>query len=185
MSENRSPAGTPKTAKPPVQIIHYLRGLSGTLQEVSETRRVWIRQLGPLIQEAHRKDPNLVARSAATLGQDQLGVFRASRARLVQLAPPPACVTCHAAALSWLDEHITACERLVRVGMTHDVRSLRQAQEPLADARASAQRINAEYTRLVAELRRQMPPARARPRRSWFSFMNRFRNHDNRSRKSA
>jgi hypothetical protein len=76
--------------------------------------------------------------------------------------------------MSWLDEHVTACERLVRAGETRDVRRLRRAQEPLADARACAARITTEYSRLVDDLRRQVP---RRPQKA--SLWDRIRGSQN------
>jgi hypothetical protein len=100
--------------------------------------------------------------------------FRDARALLRTLSPPVECMSCHAAALSWLDEHIVACERLVRAGETRDVRRLKSAQEPLADARACAQRITSEYSRLVEGLRRDVPR-----RRQPASLWNRIRRSPN------
>jgi len=148
--------------------VFYLRELSSLLGEVAETRKLWIGQLSPLLHNAEKRDPLVVARSAVTLGRAHLVTFRGARDRLRGLHPPIECINCHAAAVSWLDEHVAACERLVRAGETRDVRSLKNAQEPLADARACAQRITAEYGRLVDDLRRDIP-RRPASRSSWFA----------------
>lgn len=145
---------------PPREIVVYLRELSTLLNDVTEARRGWILKLSPLLHDAERKDPLTVAKSAVTLGREHLTLFRASRQALAHLRPPSECLQCHAAAMSWLDEHVTACERLVRAGETRDVRRLRRAQEPLADARACAARITTEYSRLVEDLRQQVPRRR-------------------------
>jgi hypothetical protein len=142
------------------EVVSYLRELSTLLTGVSETRRAWILRLSPLLQDAERKDPLWVARSAVTLGREHLYAFRSARGTLARLRPPIDCLNCHAAAMSWLDQHVVACERLVRAGEIRDVRRLRAAQEPLADARACAQRITLEYGRLVDDLRRDIPKRR-------------------------
>jgi hypothetical protein len=155
------------------ETVVYLRELSSLLSQVSEIRRTWIHQLSPLLRDAERKDPITIARSALSLGREHLTAFRNARAALRILSPPVECMSCHAAALSWLDEHLIACERLIRAGETRDVRRLRAAQEPLADARACAQRITSEYSRLVEDLRREIP------RRQAASFWSRFRRSPN------
>lgn len=155
---------------PPAHVVYYLRDLSGVLTDVIDARRGWIEQLGPLILEAYRRDPRVVARSAAELGREQLDLFRRSRGLLGQLRPPGECVACHAAAASWLDEHVTACERLILAGETRDLRRLQQAQEPLAEARVAARRINEEYARLVAEVRRRVPRQSRRTSRFGLPF---------------
>jgi hypothetical protein len=156
------------------EVVVYLRELSTLLNQTTETRRAWIHELSPLLRDAERRDPLTIARSAVSLGREHLNAFRDARAKLRTLSPPSECMTCHAAAISWLDEHVTACERLVRAGETRDVRRLRAAQEPLADARACAQRITLEYTRLVDDLRQHVPR-----RNNNQSFWSRFRRSPN------
>ena len=149
----------PKTSKgtSPVEVVHYLRALSGLLEKVSETRRDWIKQLQPLVADAYHRDPTAIARQAATLGREQIGPFKTTRLELGRLRPPADCVQCHAAAASWLDHHVTACERLIRLGDIRDTKHLASFREPLDEARLAARRINTEYARLVADLRRCVP----------------------------
>jgi len=141
----------------PVEVVRYLRQLSELLVKVSDVRRGWIHELQPIIEEAYHRDPTAVARQAAQLGRAQLGPFRDARLALGRMRPPGDCLACHAAAASWLDHHVTACERLIRLGDIRDVKRLATAREPLDEARAAAQRINTEYARLVANLRRCIP----------------------------
>ncbi len=157
-SRSRSPASSS-----PAEVVHYLRKLTELLVGVSEARRGWLHDLQPLIQDAYHRDPTAVARQAAQLGRAQLVPFREARMALGRLRPPGDCLACHAAAASWLDHHVTACERLIRLGDIRDVKRLPTAREPLDEARASARRINEEYARLVADLRRCIP--RRVPRR--------------------
>ena len=163
-----------RTGGSPVEVVHYLRSLTQMLVEVSAARRGWIHELQPLIDDAYHRDPTAVARQAAQLGRAQLSPFRAARLALGRLRPPGDCVECHAAAASWLDHHVTACERLIRLGDIRDVKRLATAREPLDEARASAQRINEEYARLVADLRRCVP-RRAASSRGWLPLGRRAR----------
>lgn len=153
------PRPGPKTSKgtSAVEVVHYLRALSLLLERVSAARRAWIEQLQPLVSDAYHRDPTAIARQAAQLGREQLGPFKTTRLELGRLRPPADCVQCHAAAASWLDHHVTACERLIRLGDIRDVRHLGSFREPLDEARGAAQRINREYARLVADLRRCVP----------------------------
>lgn len=154
----------------PAEVVQYLRQLSGLLQRVSSARGDWIQQLQPLIVDAYHRDPVAVARQAAQLGREQIGLFKATRLELGRVRPPRDCVACHAAAASWLDHHVTACERLIRLGDIRDVKHLTSAREPLEEARAAAQRINFEYARLVVDLRRCVPRGSDLSEKSWLPF---------------
>jgi hypothetical protein len=153
------PRRAPRTSagSSPAEVVHYLRQLSAMLERVSGARRGWIEQLQPLIADAYHRDPTAIARQAAQLGREQIGLFKGTRAELGRIRPPADCVQCHAAASSWLDHHVTACERLIRLGDIRDVKHLGSAREPLEEARAAAQRIKLEYARLVSDLRRCVP----------------------------
>lgn len=140
------------------------------LERVNGARRDWIQQLQPLMSDAYHRDPTAVARSAAHLGREQLSLFKSTRAELGRVRPPPDCVQCHAAAASWLDHHVTACERLIRLGDIRDVKHLSTAREPLDEARAAAQRIKSEYARLVADLRRCVPRRAGTGDGGWLPF---------------
>ena len=166
------PRTPPRTSagSSPVEVVHYLRQLSAMLEKVSEARRDWIQQLQPLIADAYHRDPTATARQAAQLGRGQIGLFKGTRAELGRIRPPADCVQCHAAASSWLDHHVTACERLIRLGDIRDVKHLGSAREPLEEARASAQRINFEYARLVSDLRRCVPRRTSSGGGSWLPF---------------
>ena len=162
----------PRTSKgsSPVEVVHYLRALSGLLERISEARRDWIKQLQPLVSDAYHRDPTAIARQAAALGREQLGPFKTTRLELNRLRPPADCVQCHAAAASWLDHHVTACERLIRLGDIRDTRHLSSFREPLDEARLAARRINTEYARLVADLRRCVPRRTPSGGEGWLPF---------------
>jgi hypothetical protein len=165
----RRPATTSKGTSP-VEVVQYLRALSGLLEKVSATRREWIQQLQPLVSDAYHRDPTALARQAAALGREQIAPFKATRAELARLRPPADCVQCHAAAASWLDHHVTACERLIRLCDIRDVKHLASFREPLDEARSAARRINTEYARLVADLRRCVPRRASSGGSGWLPF---------------
>jgi hypothetical protein len=162
----------PRTAagSSPAEVVQYLRQLSAVVERVSSARGEWIQQLQPLITDAYHRDPVAISRQAAQLGREQIGLFKTARMELGRVRPPRDCVTCHAAAASWLDHHVTACERLIRLGDIRDVKHLTSAREPLEEARAAAQRINFEYARLVVDLRRCVPRDPGSSEKSWLPF---------------
>jgi hypothetical protein len=166
------PRMAPRTSagSSPAEVVQYLRQLSSMLERVSAARGDWIQQLQPLIVDAYHRDPVAVARQAAQLGREQIALFKTTRLELGRVRPPADCVTCHAAAASWLDHHVTACERLIRLGDIRDVKHLTTAREPLEEARAAAQRINHEYARLVVDLRRCVPRRSDPSEPGWLPF---------------
>ena len=151
-------------SSPPRDVVGYLLALRPIMQATTEQRRDWIRDVGLLIEESRTGDPITLARKAGRLGHTQIVAFRESRLQLSHLIPPPSCYQIHEAVAGWLDEHVRACESLIRAEQNRSLRPLREAQEQLGDARRHSQRFNDEYTRIVAELRQRVDAALDRRR---------------------
>ena len=156
-----------------LDIVNYLRSLSAHITNVSHARRDWILNLRKLIDQTDRGNPASIARLAAVLGREQIETFKSAKGEVGRLRPPADCGECHAAALTWLDHHVTACERLIRVGESRDMLRLHAASEPLIEAKVAAQRINTEYARLVSDLRRCVPRRSGRGGLAWLPFVSR------------
>ncbi len=168
-----------------LDIVSYLRSLSAHITNVSNARRDWIFNLRKLIDQTDRGNPASIARLAAVLGREQIDSFKRAKTEVGRLRPPADCGECHAAALTWLDHHVTACERLIRVGDSRDMLRLRAASEPLMEAKVAAQRINTEYARLVSDLRRCVPRRSGRAGLAWLPFVSRSNDRSSRQTASA
>jgi hypothetical protein len=153
-------AGTTDTAR---AIVAYLRELRPILSAPRGVRRDWIRDVGLIIEESRAGDPIALARRAGRLGHNVQPVFRESRRRLAEVAPPPECMALHEAIGVWIERHLTACEALIRADDQRSLRPLRDVQEQLGEARVSAGRFNAEYLRLADEVRSELARALGRP----------------------
>ena len=143
----------PALAAPPRQVANYLGGLRAVLAEAVESRRSWTRELGKLADDARQQQRVLVAQQAGRVGHRQGEAFRGLRARLNQLSPPPGCLICHRAVVSWLDIQLAACDVMVEVGTSGEPAELRRVQRVLADGREQARRFNTEYRQILDSLR--------------------------------
>ena len=151
------------------EVAAYLVALRPILSSATEARRGWVKRIGVLMEDARRGNPSMVARSASALGHAPTGTFRTGRSRLEALKPPRSCAECHRALALWLDKLVAACDLLIEVGRTGNLARIRETQTLLAESRAHAHRFNAEYARLVHDLRRRVAtatrqPAKPRPR---------------------
>jgi hypothetical protein len=144
--ETRSPS-------PARAIAQYLSAIRALMNEASESRKLWVRQIGTLLQDTRTKPPEMVAPNAGQVGAEQRAVFESVRGRAAELTPPTECVTIHDVVLAWLDKQLAACDVMVEVGQTGDVSRLRSTQGLLAEGRLDTQRFNAEYTTLVTALK--------------------------------
>jgi hypothetical protein len=150
----------------PRAIADYLLALRPILADAVEARRVFIRQLGLLIEEARHGGRSAVAQSAGRIGREQGPIFQQLRVRVERVHSPPGCEDCQKLASLWLEKQNEACAVMDRVGMSGDPGKLRDAQQVLGEARAYAHRFNDEYARLAADLRRRVQVAlRERERR--------------------
>jgi len=150
----------------PRAVADYLVALRPILADAVESRRVFIRQLGLLIEEARHGGRALVAQSAGRIGREHGPVFQQLRTRIERLRAPAGCEDCQRAVSLWLDKQTEACQVMDRVGLSGDPGRLREAQQLLGEARVHAHRFNDEYARLAAELRRRVQLAqRDRERR--------------------
>ena len=150
----------------PRQVADYLLALRPILGDAVESRRLFIRQLGLLIEEARHGGRNIVAQTAGRIGREQGPIFQQLRARIDRIPAPPGCEDCQQMITLWLEKQNEACSVMDRVGMSGDPGKLRDAQQMLGEARAYAHRFNDEYARLAAELKRRVQVAlRDRERR--------------------
>jgi hypothetical protein len=145
---------TPSRGPSPARAIaQYLSAIRALVNEASESRRLWVRQIGTLIADARAKPAEMVAPTSGQIGGEQRQAFEQLRARAVDLSPPHECLSCHDTVLGWLDKQIAACDIMVEVEQSGDVARLRLTQVLLAEGRLDTQRFNAEYTALVTALR--------------------------------
>ena len=143
-------------------VARYLVGLRPVLTDACAVRAAWVHRLGQLIAEARSGNAARVTNGAGALGRDFTGQFRAVRARIDILMPPPECDLCQASVRAWAEALQRSCEALEEVGRTGKMGSLRVAQDRLADARTHAHRFNDEYARLSHELRQRVAAVRRR-----------------------
>jgi hypothetical protein len=154
-----------RASSSPRAIAGYLVGVKPLLQEITESRRAFIRHIGILMEEARTAGRMVVVQAAGRIGRDEGHAFRTLRAQLDQLAPPPACEGCHRAIVRWVDLHVAACQVMMDVGVSADLVRLRETQSLLGDARIHAQEFNAEYSRLATEVRQRVKAAQQADKR--------------------
>ena len=145
----------PRVASPRA-IADYLLAMRPILVDAVEARRLFIRQLGMLMEEARHGGRAAVTQSAGRIGREQAPVFQQLRNRVERLRAPVGCEECQRAVGLWVDKQSEACAVMERVGMSGDPGKLRDAQRLLGEARAYAHRFNDEYARLAADLRRRV-----------------------------
>lgn len=134
----------------------YLKQLRLILDEAIEARRLMVRKLGGLMEEAHTAHRSTIIQAVGRVGSDEATAMRRVRGHLERLAPPPAaCENCHNAVAHWLDEMVLACDVMVEVGRSGELGRLRETQDHLAESRADARTFNAEYEQLLGELKRR------------------------------
>ncbi len=151
--------GLPRTGGTARAIATYLVSVRPLLQEITEARRAFIRHIGLLMEEARHAGRQVVVQAAGRIGRDEGAGFRSLRAQLERMEPPGACEAAQAAITKWINLHLAACDVMVDVGLSGDLGRLRETQRMLAEARIHAQTFNAEYNRLVSDLRRRVSMA--------------------------
>ena len=159
----RYPEGRPGGS--PRAIATYLVSVRPLLQEVTDSRRAFIRHIGILMEEARQASRAVVVQAAGRIGRDEGAGFRSLLAQLNALAPPAGCESCHDALVRWVELHLGACTVMVDVGTSGDLGRLRETQQLLGTARVEAQRFNAEYGRLVTDVRQRVKAATAAEKR--------------------
>lgn len=149
----------PKRSQPtwsPLTVLAvYLKALRLVLDEAIEARRLLVRRLGGLMEDAHTSHRSTIVQMVGRVGTDEAASLRRVRERLGRIEPPPVCESCHGAVAHWLDEMVAACDVMVDIGRSGDLTRLRETQEHLAESRADARRFNSEYEQLLTMLRRR------------------------------
>jgi hypothetical protein len=163
----RPPEGPPKPLSPTRAMALYLTQIRSLLAEASESRRAWVRQIGIMMQDARTRPLAMVSPAAGKIGSEQMSRFGELRERLAKLEPPPGCGDLHALFNGWLDRHTEVCQILVDFGRSGDLAKLRTSQSLLAEGRSELQRFQAEYTRRVTALKKQVDAAKKRRRTKW------------------
>jgi hypothetical protein len=146
-------------------IATYLVSVRPLLQEVTDSRRAFIRHIGLLMEEARQASRAVVVQAAGRIGRDEGAGFRSLLAQIDGIAPPAGCEPCHSALVRWVELHLAACSVMVDVGTSGDLARLRETQQLLGNARLEAQRFNGEYGRLVTEVRQRVRAATAADKR--------------------
>src|SRR5438552_16144367 len=90
-------------------IATYLVSVRPLLQEITESRRTFIRHIGLLMEEARHAGRGTVVQAAGRIGRDEGATFRSLRAQLDRLEPPAACEVAHASIVRWVELHLAAC----------------------------------------------------------------------------
>jgi hypothetical protein len=139
----------------PKAVAGYLLAVRPMVGTAAETRRTFIRDLGRLLQQIKLGDNQLLAKATGQLGAEGRAAFRDVGLAMEGLRPPPACSDCHDAVQGWVQMHVAACEVMIEVGQSADLKGLREAQGLLAEGRHFARRFNAEYGALAAALRQR------------------------------
>jgi hypothetical protein len=157
------PSGVFDEYSTPKAVGSYLVAVRPVVAEATELRRGFIRDLGRLLHEVRLGDAHAIARSTGQLGSRGHAAFLEALLTLRRHRSPAACIECRDAASGWIQMHVEACEVMLQVGRSGDLKRLREAQALLAEGRVFARRFNAEYGHLTAALRAR---ARRRPRRT-------------------
>ncbi|HZR00662.1 MAG TPA: hypothetical protein VFC93_17820 [Chloroflexota bacterium] len=133
----------------------YLKGLRLILDEAIEVRKGLVRQLGMLLEESRSAQRGTIVAALGRTGLHQGASLRALRNRLERLPVSEQARTCQRSVEHWLNEMVRACDVMVDVGRNGDLARLKETQEHLAASREDARRFNAEYDRLLSELRQR------------------------------
>jgi hypothetical protein len=154
----------------PMAVAKYLVSLKPLVASAIETRRLFVRELGQLVESARSGNTASVAQGAGRLGRERADGFRESHASLGRLRPPDTCAPCHEAVVRWVELHVEVCGVLIEVGGSGDLGKLSLAQDSMAEGRRAAQRFNAAYESVVRDLKGRVAVARreqaARERRA-------------------
>jgi hypothetical protein len=159
VEKREHPVSTPRAD---VTYLHEIRPL---IAGVMQARRVWVREIGLLLEEARHTTPPAVAATAGEIGRTHLPELQMARASLLAHTPPRDCLPAHLAATGWLDAQIAAFEVMLDVGATGQVGQLRRVQPALAEGRRHAHRFNEEFVRVVDGVRSIVEVAARRRRR--------------------
>ena len=157
-------------APSPIRVIaNYLNVIRAVMNEASESRRVWVRQIGVLLRDVQMRPAAMVSPSIGQCGTEQSAIFEEMRTRVADLEAPHECKLLHSTIISWLEKQIGACDVMVEVGMTGDVTKLRATQGLLAEGRSDTQRFSSEYASLVGMVRKRIEARQTRPKKktSW------------------
>jgi hypothetical protein len=150
----------------PVAVAGYLRELRPTVAQLAESRQVFIRRIGTLMERVRQGDLEGVSAEADQVGREAASQYRYARVRVESVGAPGVCEACHEAVLGWIDMLITAADVLAEFGTTEDRGRLREVQTLLAESRIFSNRFKAQYEALVARLReRGTAPAAPKQRR--------------------
>jgi hypothetical protein len=145
--------------------VAYLHAIRPVVAGVTRARHGWIREIGVLLEEARRSTPPAIAAAAGEIGRAHLPRLLEARARIQEQSPPHDCLAINRAAVAWLDAQVAACETMLDVGATGDVRRLKGVQQALAEGRQHAHRFNEQYERLVGDIRALVDAAARRRQR--------------------
>jgi hypothetical protein len=149
----------------PVVVVTYLRALRPDIARVTESRQLFIRRIGLLMEQVRQGDTAGFGEAAGAAGREAAADFRYARAALAARPAPPVCEGCLDAALTWIDMLIAAADVLAEIGMLDEPARLREVQALLAEGRAFSNRFRAQYEMIVQQLRAHAPLRRTRRRK--------------------
>lgn len=169
-TDDVAPSAPERPLSPTRILANYLTALRLVVNEATESRRAWIRQIGTLMQDTRTRPLGMVTPQAGRIGSEQQKAFQEIRGRLDALQPPSTAVDLHTLLHTWLDKHITVCQVLVEFGANGEIGKLRTAQGLLAEGRVDLERFQAEYARQVQLLKRQVESVRRNRRKVRWPF---------------
>lgn len=170
MAERSEPASAdarPAPISPTRALANYLTHLRQVLNEATDSRRAWVRQIGIMMQDARTRPLAMVTPTAVKIGTEQLDAFNELRAKLNALDPPPGCGDLQALLHTWIDRHAAICRVLIDFGNTGELPRLKATQGLLAEGRADMQRFQAQYVLKVAQLKQRIEAVRHRRKSRW------------------
>ena len=157
-------APRPASSGSPRATAAYLHDLRPLLASAADLRRSFVQEIGGLMDESGRSSRLVIAQVAGRAGRDHAGYFRKLKAQVDALIPPATCLACHVAVQRWLERHVDASQVMIEVGRSGNLTRMHETQRLLAEARDFARQLNAEYSRLVEELRQRVKAASRRAR---------------------
>ncbi|TAK21926.1 MAG: hypothetical protein EPO26_13175 [Chloroflexota bacterium] len=164
---SRKPRAAGEALSPARQLANYLTGLRAIVTEATDSRRIWVRQIGILIQDVRNRPVAMVKPQADQIGTEQLAAFQEIRDKLEKLKPPPNCEDCQSLFNIWLDKHVAVCRVLIEFGISGDLNKLKAVQGLMSEGRADLERFQVEYVRLVTALRQRVDASRKKRAAKW------------------
>src|SRR5262245_41979591 len=110
----------------PKRVANYLLAVKPVIAGAADTRRAFIRELGRLLLQVKLGDAQSLAGTTGELGTEGRETFRDAGLALERMHAPPLCLECQDAARGWVQMHVLACEVMIEVGKSGNLKGLRE-----------------------------------------------------------